>query len=167
MLRVLAVCFALALSLVLTNARAEILRQPPTGNPAFVVQTPDGWTGAMDAHSNLQISAPDKSVIVQYNLIANPTVATMQPDAVAKAVFEAAHLPPYASTEPDAIAGVAGTAYIGQTTSGTALIDVRLIVARLDADHYALICEIKRRDISAASAASMAAMVAGTTVTGR
>jgi hypothetical protein len=55
------VAVGLALScLCISAAKAETLRFPATGDPAFVVDLPDGWTHQLDANGNMLALAADK-----------------------------------------------------------------------------------------------------------
>jgi hypothetical protein len=167
MLRTLAVCVALALSLAFTEARAAVYRVPSTGDPAFVVDAPAGWTGAFDRYGNLQFVAPDRSGVVQFTMFGpDPGVATAPLDEIAAESFKAAGAPPYSRSEPGSIVGRPGTTYVGILPEKDFNLDMRVTIVKLGSTHVAAITTLKSPTIRPYQVAAMNALLARVTLTG-
>jgi hypothetical protein len=60
-MRSLAAAIISAAALFSLSARAEVVRFPETGFPAFVITTPDGWTHQPDGDGNMLLIAGSKT----------------------------------------------------------------------------------------------------------
>ncbi len=60
-MRLSAAAFLGAVAFALLPARAEVVRFPETGGPAFVITSPAGWTHEPDGDGNMLIVAGNKT----------------------------------------------------------------------------------------------------------
>jgi hypothetical protein len=160
MLRTLVVALALSLGLSGAPARPATYRLPQTGVPAFVIDAPQDWSAAYDPYGNLQLLAADRSASAQYSMIADPAVDTTPPETVAAQVFQSAHAAPYSRTEPGAVAGVPGEAFIGTLVIKGVSLDMRVTLAKLDPTHYACVTTLSIQNITPGQRAGLDALLA-------
>lgn len=168
MLRSLVPAFAVVLGITLAvAAQAEVFRLPKDGTPAFVVDAPAGWTPVYDQFGNLQLLSPDQSTDVRFSIITSPNVDTTPISDVAANIFQAAGAPPYARSETAMIAHREGRAFVGSVTAGDSTLDMRVMLVKLDASHFACLSWIRPQSASKTQIAAMNALIAHARITDR
>ena len=90
-----------------TSVRAELVRFPETGTPAFVISTPDGWTHQPDGDGNMLLIAGNKTA--SYALTVGTYDGTL--DDLAVVAMKAAGAKPPQMMGPTAISGFRGYIY--------------------------------------------------------
>jgi len=131
----------LACTAAISAAAADTYRVPQTGNPALVADAPPGWTGQRVGQNEVVISSPGEMAVVELSIISDPATAAKPLPEVAAEVFDSAPLPRWTSSEPASVAGLPGQAFITTVDRGTPVL-VRVIIAKIDANHVATVKEI-------------------------
>ncbi len=145
----------------ISGARADSIRFPATGTPAYAFDLPTGWSSAQDNFGNMRVTADDRSSALLLSFIVDPSVATATAPEVAVKIIKAAGAAPYTKSEPGSIAGIPGEAFITTMSNDRGVvIDMRLVLVKLDSSHYASLAILAARGISASSAAALNALVA-------
>jgi hypothetical protein len=153
---------ALATADALTGApaaRADVYRVPASGSPALAVDAPAGWKGEADPQGRIVLTASDGSGILELILIADPKLATMKEADMAAELFKSLGVPPYTRSEPDAIGGVRGQAFIGGKAGNGGAVGLRLVLVRLDPTRMALMVETTRQPLTAARSAALKQLI--------
>lgn len=137
---------SLAVGALCAGAQAETVRFPESGTPAFVVQTPDGWTHKADDSNNVLLLSPDHAS--SFSLSMTPWDGAAADLAVkALATTTAAKPQP---TGKQALAGFDGDAFdTTMTNSSGEDVDIHLIAAKPDPGHVATVAVITIQNISA------------------
>jgi len=145
MMKTIGIWLAAALSLgAAATAAADTYRVPKTGAPALTATLPSGWSGGYDAAGNLHLTPDDHSGAVMLSMTTDPSVAGVPVPTLAAGVFKAIGAPPYSATAPASLAGIAGSAFAGSfTNSAGVVLDVRLVIAKLDGSHQAFLLTLK------------------------
>jgi hypothetical protein len=118
------------------TAPGESVRLPANGDPAFAFIVPAGWTSKYGAEGALTISAAGCLCAVVFAM-ENVNTVTTPTTVIAANAFKVMGAPPYSSTAPGAIAGVPGDAYFSAMNANSIPLGLKLVVARVDASHYA------------------------------
>jgi hypothetical protein len=149
--------FALAAGSV--PSRAQTVRLPKAGDPAFSVDVPTGWTYSYDTNGNLQFVASDHSAGLQLSMITDQGVAATTLEAVAANVFQTAGATPYTREEPGTVVGHTGEAFYGTLTEPQVVLQMKLIMAKLDDTHIAAISSLIRPDATPQQIAALKALI--------
>ena len=150
--------YALSFGLCLTTAmaaRADTLRVPKSGTPAFVADVASGWTPNYDDYGNLVIAADDHSSFVLLRILDDPGIGDRTLEDVATEVLKAAEATPFSRSGPGGIAGHPGESFYSQMTSNSTTLDVRLVVVKLDTAHDAVLAVIEQQTITSAQTANL------------
>jgi hypothetical protein len=123
------------------------------------VDVPTGWTYSYDTNGNLQLLASDNSVALQLSMITDPRVATTTLEAVAANVFQTAGAAPYTREEPGTVVGHTGEAFYGTLTEPQVVLQMKLIMAKLDDTHIAAISSLIRPDATPQQIAALKALI--------
>lgn len=122
-------------------ARAENLRLPETGDPAFVVTTPDGWTHAINHDGALIVFNDAHTASINFRI---GTLDGSLDELAAQAASTPDGMPPASKGTADIANGYQGTVYESKfTTSGGVKTDLHMILVQLDgggffaSGHYA------------------------------
>jgi hypothetical protein len=140
------------------RARAETVRLPASGDPAFAFDVPAGWNVAYDQDGNLQIVASDKSSALQLSLPAetgNPSTSDL-----AAGILKAAGAQPYSATGTDTIAGKPADTFDAALVGNGASSACKVWIAKLDSRHYAVQLTLKQPTITAEQTAALEALIA-------
>ena len=161
------ILFSLPLLLGLSGAdtaRAETVRLPASGNPAFAFDAPAGWSVAYDQDGNLQIVASDKSSALQLSLTAetgNPSTSDL-----AARILKAVRAQTYSSTGTGTIAGKRADTFDSALVGNRASSACKVWIAKLDSRHYAVLLTLKQPTITAEQSAAQDALIAAVRFTG-
>ena len=118
------------------SARAEIVRFPETGNPAFLITTPDDWTHQPDGDGNLLLIAGNKTA--SYALTVGAYDGTL--DDLATGAMKAAGAEPPQQMGPTQISGYRGYAYDSSMVNPRGVhVNVHFVAVKTDAAHMASI----------------------------
>lgn len=165
MKRVLLASFITA---ALTGAHAETLRLPETGNPAFVVTTPEGWTHTVNSAGNLIVFNEPHTASINFKI--GELDGSLDELAV-KAASTPDGMPPANRGAAD-IGAFHGTAYDSKlvTASGVKT-DLHMILVKLDdggfldGGHFAAAILLTAEGIKDDQRAAARAVLAGVTLT--
>jgi hypothetical protein len=148
--------------LLASPASAESVRFPETGDPAFVIQTPDSWTSKPDGAGNMLLVAGDKSA--SYALTIGSYSGTLDDLAVGAMKVAGASAPQLMG--PVTISGFHGYMYDSdmKNDAGTH-INVHLVVVKLDATHRASVTRLTIDGISSEDYADANSVLTNTTIT--
>jgi hypothetical protein len=161
MFRQLALTLVLMLGLsAAVEAHAGAFRLPKEGAPAFVVDAAETWSATYDQYGNLQFLAADRSSDVQFSILSDPTLDTTPVSDIAAGIFQAAGAPPYTRSEQGWIAGRQGRAFIGVLTVNGLALDMRVVLVKLDASHYACLSTLRRQTITADQTEALNTLIA-------
>jgi hypothetical protein len=153
---------AIGILLFAGAAAAETVRFPETGDPAFVIQTPDGWTHMPDGNGNMLLVAGDKSA--SYALTIGTYSGTLD-DLAADSMKVAGANPPQ-QMGPTAISGFRGNMYDSDMSNDKGThINVHLVIVKLDASRMASITRLTIDGISADDYAAANSVLANTAIT--
>lgn len=140
-------------------SHAETARLPKTGDPAFSVDVPTGWTYDYDQLGNLQITSGDHSTALQLSMIVDPAVGTTPLSSMATAVFKSAGAEPYSKNEPNTLAGHVGEAFYGNLILNTKLLHMEVVLAKLDKSHVACLTTLSRDGATPEQLAALNALI--------
>ena len=162
-LRSLALAF-ISVVLAATSAQAETLRLPSSGDPAFVVELPDGWMHRVDDAGNLILGAPDHSAGFSLSIVEYSGAL----DDAAVGVMKAAKAGPPQNLGPAQVSGYRG--YIYDSTmandAGVQLL-LRCVLVKLDTTHVASMSMITGIDASAGEYIAARDVLNAVTLTGK
>ena len=163
MLSVLLLVVALATGI----AQADPVRVPKTGDPAFAFDVPAGWTIFYDEYGNLRLTALDRSCALQLSMISDASVGKATLPALAAQIMRAAQAKPFTKKQAARAAGRDGTEFFSLITNDKGLvIELRVILVRLDASHVASQVAMKGDGITKAQRASLDNLIARVRLTG-
>ena len=127
----------LVVALSVSGAYGAELRWPKTGHIAFAFEVPAGWTYE-EAGDFAGINANNHESALNLSFVSDKASQSKPLTTLAAEILDASQSEPYSATEPDSIGGVAGTAFISQSTNpGGIHIATRLILVRADPTHVA------------------------------
>lgn len=133
MKRALLASFTLAALTV--AAQAENLRYPETGDPAFVIVTPDGWTHTVNSAGNLIVFNEAHTASINFKI---GELAGSLDELAAKSASTPDGMPPANKGPGDFGSGYPGTVYQSKlVTSAGVKTDLRMILVKLDDRHFA------------------------------
>ncbi len=116
------------------SAKAETFRFPETGDPAFVIVSPDGWTHKPDGDGNMLILAGDSSASLALTIGAFSGTL----DELAAGAMKTAGANPPQNMGPTAMSGYRGYMYdTDMTNSHGVHINVHMVCLKLDESHIA------------------------------
>lgn len=148
-------------------ARAETVRLPATGTPAYSFNVPDGWIIVYDQYGNLRISAADKSSALLLSMIEDPAVDTTPAAEVAAEIIKSSGAPPYTRTGSGRIAGLAADAFYTQLVNDKGVtLDFKLEIVKLDPTHYASQATLSVTDMTPAQTGALDALIEDVRFTG-
>ena len=156
--------FAVAFGILLlaASASAESVRFPETGDPAFVIETPDGWTHKPDGDGNMLLVAGDTSA--SYSLTLSTYSDSL--DALADAAMKVAGGEPPQKMGPTKVSGFRGYAYDSELANQAGVkINTHLVIVKLDASHVASMTRLTIENISPEDFAAADSIFAHTTIT--
>jgi hypothetical protein len=151
-----------ASALVTASAQAEALRFPESGDPAFVVTTPDGWEHATNSDGNLVVFNPPHTASLTFAI--TETDGTL--DAVAAGAITAPDGPPPQNKGALDVSGYHGFSYDAKMmTGGGVHANVHFVLVRLDDDHVASETLLTADGIKDGEFAAATAVLGGVTIT--
>ncbi|HUO89543.1 MAG TPA: hypothetical protein VMU08_10240 [Rhizomicrobium sp.] len=154
----LAAAFAAAAG---ANARAEVVRFPETGYPAFVVTTPDGWTHQPDGDGNMLLVAGDRSA--SYALTISHYVGTL--DALAVEAMKVAKANPPQQMGPTSISGWYGYMYDSDMTNPSGIhVYVHMVALKIGGDSIGSITRLTIDGIAPGDYAAAQSVLANTRI---
>jgi hypothetical protein len=133
----------IGLAMLAGVARAETVRAPQTGSPAFVIDVPADWT-AKDGGDAVSIAPEGGGVLL--TLAVFPTDSSC--NQIAAEEMKYLSVEPSSVSAPGAIWGHAGTVYAARVP-GSNTLTVRVACARIDAAHAAV--ELEAPDTTASA----------------
>jgi len=161
MKRVLLASFTLAA--LAAGAQAENLRYPETGDPAFIVTTPGGWTHTINANGNLIVFNEPHTASINFKI--GDLDGSLE-ELAAKAASTPDGMPPSTKGPGDFGAGYQGTVYESKlTTSAGVKTDLRMILVKLDDRHFAAGVLLTAEGIKDDQLAAAATVLAGARLT--
>lgn len=140
-------------------AAAMNVRAPVSGAPAFDVSVPAGWMWQMDPFGNLHLTRENRSAVVQLRIVDGEDAKRTYPDLAAE-ILESAGATPFTGSAPSSIAGIAGESFDSTMVAGGMRIDLKIVLARLDAGHVATLAMVKPVGIADADLEAMNALLA-------
>jgi len=148
------------------QTRADEVRLPVDGTPAFDFVLPPGWTHLIDDNGNLRLTRENHSSVMQLSMITGPDVKMSYPD-MAAAILKAAGATPYSSSGPGSIAGVTGQQFQSTMTNDSGVhINLLVVLAKLDDEHTVTLATIQPNDIGKDDAAALEHLVAAVKLVG-
>lgn len=160
---------ALALAAVLFSpaSRADSVRIPKTGDPAFAFNTPSGWEIVYDEFGNVRMTAADHTCALLVTIISDDAPDKTPMNEVAANVIKAAGAPPYSSTEDAVIAGISGKAYLTSIKKPDGMVlGLKVVLAKLDPLHYASQASLTTPNMTTAQVAALDALIQRLQLTG-
>jgi hypothetical protein len=132
-------------------AQAEVERLPAAGAPAFQVDVPTGWTTNRDGDGNLYVIAGDHSAVLVLNMVTANDASSVTLDAFAATALSHANATPFSRKDATSLAGRSAVAYISTIPNqSVGTVQIRLVLARVDATHIAVESELIQPNASAA-----------------
>jgi hypothetical protein len=155
--------FGIVLGIVLaatSAARAEMVRIPAAGEPAFAFEAPEGWTVFVKAPNALRLASAGGHAALELSIVDSAEVAAMPVSAIGADILRMAGLPPPSMIQAGAIGGFPGEGYTvrGTNEKGVALTAI-LTVAKLDASHVATMMRATADGISSTEAADLQRLI--------
>lgn len=125
---------AVAATILSAAARAESVRLPESGDPAFTAQLPDGWTHHVNAEGSLVALSANQTASLTLTILDYD--GTLE-DLAADAIKSPDGMPPQ-KTGPVDISGYGGSAFDGALISAAGVhAKVHLLAVKLDDEHVA------------------------------
>ncbi len=151
-----------AMLLCALSARAETVRFPETGDPAFVITTPDDWTHRPDGSGNLLLIAGNKSA--SYALTVGPYKGTL--DDLANGAMKTAGANPPQQMGPTKISGYRGYIYDTDLTNPSGVhVNVHMVAVKTGKSGMASITELTIDGIGADDYAAAQSVLTNTQIT--
>jgi len=124
--------------LIAGSARAEAIRFPKEGSPAFMITLPAGWIAHEDQYNGIQLLPTDHRTLVYLSMVRDAQYTGKPLMDLALAIGKPSNISVFPKQEPTSISGRDGTAFIGQMKNdkGT-LLDVRMMIIPLEPDLWA------------------------------
>ena len=162
-LRLLALAI-LSVLLVAKTAQAEAVRLPASGDPAFVVDLPDGWMHRVDDGGNLILGAPDHSAAFSLSIFEYSGAL----DDAAVGVMKAAKAGPPQNTGPAEVSSYRGYIYDSAIVNDAGVkFNLHCLMVKLDTAHVASLSMITGADDSPEEYAAARVVLNGVTLTGK
>ena len=152
----LLLCVGLALGSV--PSRAQTVRLPKVGDPAFSVNVPPGWTYTYDDLGNLQFLASDHSTGLQLSMLTDPAATTSLSEDAAN-VFKGAGAQPYTKSEPSTLVGRPGQAFYGVLLVNNVPLQMKVILAKIDDSHVGIMVILTQNDDTPEQIAALNALI--------
>ena len=145
------------------SARAEVIRFPETGSPAFVITTPDGWTHEPDGDGNMLLIAGNKTA--SYALTIGSYDGTL--DDLATGAMKTAGAQPPQQMGPTSISGYRGYMYDSSMVNPAGVhVNVHMVAVKTDAAHMATITMLTVDGIGGDDYQGAQSVLANTTIVG-
>ncbi len=140
--------------------QATPARTPETGDPAFVVDVPEGWTVIREEDGNMKVKAPDSSAVLLLNLSAVSDLANTTDEAIGRQILTASNARTTPTVEPASIGGIRGHALTSTIVndSGT-VVTLRVVVIFIDATHVGAEVDLSAPNLTPAQAQAFAGVV--------
>ena len=153
---------ALAATLLTTAAHAETVRLPETGDPAFTVALPDGWTHEAINSASLKAFSANHAALLNLNIV--KFSGTLE-ELAAGAMKSPDGMPPQ-NTGPVDISGYGGSSFDGTLVSADGVhAKVHLVAVKLDDGHVAVATLLTADNLDAAQADAAMAVLKSATLT--
>ncbi len=160
-LRVAAACAVFLLASA--SARAESIRFPETGTPAFVITTPDGWTHQPDGDGNMLLISGNKTS--SYALTIGSYDGTL--DDLATGAMKTAGAKPPQTMGPTSISGFRGYMYDSDMVNPSGVhVNVHMVAVKTDTAHMASITMLTVDGIGGDDYAAAQSVLTNTTIDG-
>ena len=91
------------------STRAEDIRFPKQGSPAFMISLPSGWTGHEDQYNGIQLLPADHRTLVYLSLVRDPQYKDKPLMDLALAIGKPSNISTFPKQEPASISGRNGT----------------------------------------------------------
>ncbi len=151
----------IVVALATGSAQADSVRVPKTGDPAFAFAVPAGWTIFYDEYGNLRLTALDHSCALQLSMISDASVGKASLPQLAAQIMQAAQAKPFTKKQAAQVAGRNGTEFFSKITNDKGVvIELRVILVRLDASHVASQVAMKGDGITKAERAALDNLIA-------
>jgi hypothetical protein len=150
---------ALVAALVATSAQAAPQRTPETGNPAVVVDVPDGWVLQRLSAITLNVLTPARNGLISITIETTPPGADL--NLFRDNVFKSANCTSLNRAERVRIGGREAPAFYCQP-SQTALAPARVILIRLGDTHVLALSHTYRLDATGADVQAVEKVLATT-----
>ncbi len=163
MLRRIALGFTLGLTFALSSvvaARAEEVRVPATGDPAYAFTLPTGWTTSYDKSGSVGITGKTCGCGLSLSVV-NIDTAANTPSQFATLFMKGAGARPYRKMEFGAIGGRPGVAFFSTMKVPTGMANLKLVIVKLDPSHYASLAVITPIVLSDKAATVLNSLLAG------
>jgi hypothetical protein len=132
--RGLSLVMALGLACLAATASARSLRFPESGDPAFYMELPDGWTTRKDPSGNLIVLSADHAIAFSLNVFTERTTA----DEIARKALALQKVTPIPDRQRASIWGFDGVSYHWRSVNASNIkLEMTLIVVQIDATHVA------------------------------
>ena len=149
--------------LLVTAAQAEAVRLPLSGDPAFIVDLPDGWMHRVDDSGNLILGAPDHSAGFSFSFFE----FSGELDVAAAEVMTVAKAGPPQNMGPIEVSGYRGYIYDSAMVYKSGIpLKVHCIMVKLDPRHVASMFMVSDVDASAEQYATARNILNHVTLTG-
>jgi hypothetical protein len=161
-LRLIAAAALATAALFATAAGAETLRLPQTGDPAFVVNAPDGWEHIVDAEGNLAVFNVEHTASLTFTVMEyDGALDSLAAGAVSNPDGERPR-----NNGPVDVSGFHGFVYDGKMISAAGVhANVHLLLVKLDDKHVAGATLLTADGIKDDQAAAARAILGGVTLT--
>ena len=150
--------------LLATAAQAEAVRLPLSGDPAFIVDLPDGWMHRVDDSGNLILGSPDHSAGFSFSFFE----FSGELDAAAAEVMKVAKADPPQNEGPIEVSGYRGYIYESAMANDSGIpLKVHCIMVRLDPTHVASMFMVSDVNASAEQYVAARDVLNAVTLTGK
>jgi hypothetical protein len=148
-------------------ARADDIRFPKEGSPAFLIKLPAGWTSHEDRYNGIQLLPGDHRTLVYLSMVRDPLYKDKPLMDLALAIGKPSNIKEFPKQEPAAISGHSGTAFIGKmhNDKGT-LLDVKMMIIPLEPDLWATETLLTSQNLSSAQVEALHQAVNGVSLIG-
>ncbi len=160
--------FLLLLTLVVLassqTSRAETVRVPATGEPAFAFDAPSGWMIIYDQYGNAEFVANDHASTMQLMIITD--AGAMSTTEMAVSFFQAADASPYSRTGSGTIAGYTADVFYSDLVIDDTHLNMAIMIHKIDDSHVAILSTTTKADILPAQTSALEALTASVRLTG-
>lgn len=148
-------------------ARADDIRFPKDGSPAFLIKLPDGWISHEDQFNGIQLLPSDHRTLVYLSMVRDPQYKDKPLMDLALAIGKPSNITEFPKQEPGAISGHSGTTFIGKmhNDKGT-LLDVKMVIIPLEPDLWATETLLTSQNLTSAQVEALHTAVDGVSLTG-
>jgi hypothetical protein len=140
-------------------AGAEDIRVPRTGDPAFAFTLPSGWKSEYDPKDGSVLITTERCDCAMSLSFLTLDTNTMTPEAVAVRYLRRSGANPYSKTTPQALGGIPGEAFFSTVKPKDVLLNLMLVIARIDASHYAMLMTATASTLSPSQSAILTSLV--------